>query len=131
MILLDTCAIIWDTLAPEKLTKKAKQAISCAAADNEIMVCDISLWEIAMSVKRNRLTINDTATDFINLFLESRNAYVQPITAEIAGLSVNLDHKINKDPADRLIAATSLIYSAPIITSDNTFRKSNILETIW
>ena len=131
MIVLDTCAIIWDALAPHKLTQKAKKAIESADSNNEIIICDISIWEISMFVKRNRLTIDTTASNFINLFLQSRNIQVQSITPEIAELSVNFSSEINNDPADRLIAATSLIRNASIITSDNNLRDFEMLDTIW
>ena len=84
-----------------------------------------------MFVKRNRLTIDTTASNFINLFLQSRNIQVQSITPEIAELSVNFSSEINNDPADRLIAATSLIRNASIITSDNNLRDFEMLDTIW
>ena len=131
MIVLDTCAIIWDALAPYKLTQKAKKAIESADSNNEIIICDISIWEISMFVKRNRLTIDTTASNFINLFLQYRNIQVQSITPEIAELSVNFCREINTDPADRLIAATSLIRNASIITSDNNLRDFEMLDTIW
>jgi PIN domain nuclease of toxin-antitoxin system len=109
MIILDTCAIIWDALASNKLTQKAKQSIESADYNNELIICDISIWEISMLVQRKRLEIDTTAANFINLFIQSRNIQVQSITPEIAELSVNLSKQINNDPADRLIAATSII----------------------
>ncbi len=129
MIILDTCAIIWDALKPDQLTVKAKKAIE--EAKGELMVCDISIWEIAMLIKRKRIVINDTTSGFINLLLQSRNFYIQEITPEIAELSVNFSQEINNDPADRLIAATSILKNAPIITADQNLRDTALLSTIW
>lgn len=129
MILLDTCAIIWDALDQDKLTRKASKAINETEAD--IIICDISIWEISMLIKKKRLIINGTTSEFINLFIDSRNIQIQEITPEIAELSVNFGEDINNDPADRLIAATSILKNAPIVTADQNLRDAPILETIW
>jgi len=131
MILMDTCAIIWDALQKDALTKKAKAAISKADKNGEILICDISIWEIAMLVKRKKLEIDDTAANLVRLFLESRNVTVVPISPKIAELSVNLGPEINNDPADRIIVATSIIKQAPIITADSNIRDARIVETLW
>ncbi len=129
MMLLDTCALIWDAIEPDKLSSKAKDAINFS--DNELLICDISIWEIAMLIKKGRLEIADSSSGFIKLLLQSRHFQVQKITPEIAELSVNFGPEINNDPADRLIAATSILKNIPIITADQNLRNATILETIW
>lgn len=129
MILLDTCVIIWDALNSSKLSADAKNAIE--RNEQELIICDISIWEISMLVKKKRLVVVDSASGFINLLLQSRNYLVQEITPEIAELSVNFGSEINNDPADRLIAATSVLGNAPIVTADKNLRAASMLETIW
>ena len=129
MILLDTCAIIWDALDTSKLSTEAKDAIELN--ERELIICDISIWELSMLIKRKRLVVDDTASGFINLLLQSRNYLVQEITPEIAELSVNFGSEINSDPADRLIAATSILRNAPIVTADQNLRTATMVETIW
>ena len=129
MIVLDTCAVIWDALDASKLTPKAKKAI--ARHQSELIICDISIWEIAMLIKRKRLVIDFDTAGFINLVLQSRNFHIQAITPEIAELSVNFGSEINNDPADRLIAATSILSNAPVITADRNLREATIVSTIW
>jgi len=129
MIVLDTCAIVWDALDESQLTPKAKNAIECH--ESELVICDISIWEIAMLIKRKRLVVDFPASGFISLLLQSRNFDIQDITPEIAELSVNFGSQINNDPADRLIAATSVLRNAPIITADQNLRDATVVETIW
>ena len=129
MIVLDTCAIIWDALDATKLTPKAKKAIERHAG--ELIICDISIWEIAMLIKRKRLVVDMATSGFISLLLQSRNFHVQDMTPEIAEMSVNFGSQINNDPADRLIAATSILRNAPIITADRNLRAVSMVETIW
>ena len=129
MIVLDTCAIIWDALQTSALSPLATSTIKDAR--NELIICDISFWEISMLIKRKRLEVSDTASNFINILLQSRSFHIQEITPEIADLSVNLGAEINNDPADRLIAATSILRNAPVITADKNLREATLLETIW
>lgn len=131
MILMDTCAIIWDALEPTKLSEAALAAINKADEHNALIIADISLWEIAMLIKKGRIEIETTAANFMNLYLQSRNIVVQSISPEIAELSVNLSADINSDPADRIIAATSIIYNAQLVTADQNLRNSNLLDTLW
>ncbi|MBV1884586.1 MAG: type II toxin-antitoxin system VapC family toxin [Pseudomonadales bacterium] len=131
MILMDTCAIIWDALEPTKLTQKASKSIENADKHHALIISDISLWEISMLIKRRRLEVDTTPANFLNLFLQSRNISVQSISPEIAELSVNFGAEINKDPADRIIAATSIILNAQLVTADENLRDSDMLETIW
>lgn len=131
MILLDTCVIIWDAIDPGKLPENVLKAINYADEHHALIIADISIWEISMLMKKNRIEIDTSSTNFMNLFLQSRNISVQPISPEIAELSVNLNTNINNDPADRIIAATSIINNARLVTPDQNLRASDLLDTVW
>ena len=131
MILMDTCAIVWDALESTQLTGKAVDAIDKADKHSALIVSDISIWEISMLIKKGRIEVATTPANFINLFLQSRSVTVKSISPEIAELSVNFDNEINHDPADRIIAATSIIYNAQLVTADKNLRNSELLDTVW
>ena len=131
MILMDSCAIIWDALEPSELSEKAMFAIEKADKHNALIISDISIWEISMLIKKHRLEVDSTAANFLNLFLQTRNISVRPISPEIAELSVNFGAEINNDPADRIIAATSIVHNAQLVTADQNLRESGLLDTIW
>ena len=131
MIVADTHIIIWDALKPESLSKKAREAIRTANEMDGIIFCEISLWEIAMLIQKNRIKINASYLEFINLIKSSNNFIFKGISPEIAELSANLSEEINPDPADRIICATSILTNAQLITADKNLRKSKSLRTIW
>ena len=131
MIVLDTCAIIWDALQQDKLTQRALQAINKADHENVLMVSDISFWEIAMLVKKGRLKLDTPTSRFISLYLQFRNITVAAITPEIAEVSVGFSDGINQDPADRIIVATSLVHRASLVTADSNLLAVPIIETCW
>jgi len=131
MIVADTHIIIWNALKPEMLSQKAEKAISEADNSDGIICCDISFWEIAMLMHKGRLGIDAEYLKFINLVLESNNYVIRGITPEIAELSAKLFSDNVKDPADRIIAATSIIENAKLVTADKKLRQSKKLTTIW
>lgn len=131
MILLDTCAIIWDALDQRQLSPKAKKAIDRADQNNALVVSDISIWEVAMLVKKGRIEIETTAVSFFNLILQARNISVIQISPEIAELSTHLGPEISNDPADRIIAATSVIHNAQVVTADKKLLGSELIDTLW
>jgi len=131
MIVVDTHIIIWNALKPEMLSGKAEKAISAANNSDGIIFCEISLWEIAMLMHKERLRLDIEYTEFIQLILESNKYVFRGITPEIAWLSTGLFSDNNKDPADRIIAATSIIENANLVTADNELRRSKKVATIW
>lgn len=131
MILLDTCAILWDALAKEKLSKKALNAIEDADENNALIISDISIWEIAMLNKRHKIELSCSSSTFMNLYLQSRNISVKQITPEIAEKSVNFESDVNNDPADRIIAATSIINNARLVTADSNLIQADSIDTLW
>jgi len=131
MIVVDTHIIIWDALKPEMLSGKAENAISAANNSDGIIFCEISMWEIAMLMHKKRISIDIEYVEFIKLILESNKYVLRGITPEIAWLSTDLFSDNNKDPADRIIAATSIIENANLVTADKELRQSKKISTIW
>lgn len=52
-VLLDTCTLIWATLAPSALSSEARQIV--ADESNVILVSAASAWEIATKVRLGKL----------------------------------------------------------------------------
>jgi len=130
LIVLDTHALIYDALAPARLSARARKAIDRAFTERDLACSDISLWEIAMLIARKRLDPAMDARQFLDDMIAARHIRVVPITAEIAVLSQS-DMFSHGDPADRLIAATALLHRAPLVTSDERLRALKEVTTIW
>lgn len=84
-----------------------------------------------MLIKKGRIHVGIRFLEFVNLVRESNRYVFQGITPEIAELSSHLSLGGNKDPADRIIAATSIIQNARLITADEELRRSTRVKTIW
>ena len=92
------------------------------AVNQPLAISDIVLWELAMLVRRNRLKIDSDGPEF-RMWL--RSLTVLPITWEIARKSTQLD--FSSDPADEIIAATSVVENIPLLTRDRRIRKSRLV----
>ncbi len=131
MLLLDTCALIFDALDPLRLSKKASTAINLADSRGTLACSDISLWEIAMLVAKGRLNPGTDSQTFIQLILTARNIRIVPISPEIAAKSAQPDLCPHGDPVDRIIAATALLTKAKLVTSDKKLAEVNSLTIVW
>ena len=123
MLTVDTHIIIWDALKPGLLSKNARKAIDKANETDGIIFCEISLWEIAMLIKKKRMVLDISYLEFIKLVRASNNYIFKGLSPEIAELSADLPSEINQDPADRIIMATAIKNSLELITADTQILK--------
>jgi PIN domain nuclease of toxin-antitoxin system len=79
----------------------------------------IVLWEIAKLAQLGRIEVDLDDVDVVRTLARVR---LWPITREIATTSTRLD--VRADPADELIAATSVVHHVPLVTRDRTLRRS-------
>jgi PIN domain nuclease of toxin-antitoxin system len=91
-------------------------------AHEPLAISDIVLWEIAMLVDRRRVILDLDSLEF-GLWLQ--NLTIFPVTIEIARQSTQLD--FTSDPADEIIAATSIVENIPLLTRDRRIRKSRLV----
>lgn len=131
VLILDTCALIFDSLAPDRLSRKAIAAIAHANDMGTLACCGISLWEIAMLVSKGRLDPGTNAQEFIGLIFLARTIEIIPITSIIACKSVLPKFCSHGDPADRIIAASAIIHNAKLVTSDRKIATVTGLQVVW
>jgi PIN domain nuclease of toxin-antitoxin system len=130
VVVLDTNALIFDALQPKRLTARAARAIEAATTRGDIACSDISLWEIAMLVAKDRLDPGVATGQFLHDLIQARGLQVLPITPEIAVLA-QADQFTHGDPADRIIAATAMHFSAKLVSADAQIRKLKGIEVVW
>ncbi|MBK8829745.1 MAG: type II toxin-antitoxin system VapC family toxin [Saprospiraceae bacterium] len=129
-VVVDTHIVIWDRLAPDKLSEKARKAITDADSKHNLVISEISFWEIAMLIKKRRIVPELPFLEMMTDILDSRHYVIQGITPEIALLATEMSID-TKDPADKLIAATSIVLGLPLISADQFMRNSTEVRTIW
>lgn len=130
MILIDTNILVWLTSSPEKLTPNAKKYVNQARKSKEIFVSSISIWEIALLIKKKRLSFKIGFDSWLSKVKQLSYLKFMDIDVEIAVKSVQLNWS-NQDPADRIIVATAQNLGTKVITSDRKILQLKSIESIW
>ena len=89
---------------------------------NRWSVSAIVLWEIAKLAQLGRIDVDLNDPDVVRVLAQ---AHVWPLTREIAAASTRLD--VRGDPADEIIAATSIVHNVPLLTRDRALLGSKIV----
>lgn len=117
-IVLDTHVLLWSLLQPEELPEDIRQRITVAQENSQLLVCSISLWEIAMLKSKRRINIYEPIRDFLESITNIDGLSVKDISTEVAAESVQLMDDFHGDPADRIIVATAKCHGATLLTRD-------------
>ena len=132
MMLLDTHALVWWVAEPKRIPAKARRTLDAAVKAGEaIAVSSISVWEIAMLVRHQRLTFSVDPDTWMNSVEALPFLTFVPVDNRIAMRSVHLEDFPHRDPADRLIVATALGLGATLVTADRQLRAYGALATLW
>ena len=91
-------------------------------SENSWGVAAIVLWELAKLAQLQRVEIDLDDAEIQNALA---SIHVWPLDFEVARISTRLDFQ--GDPADELIAATSVVHAVPLLTRDKRIRKSRIV----
>ena len=85
-------------------------------------ISSIVLWELANLVERRNLDVDLDGEEFSNFMNLTE---ILPMDIRVARTSAQLDFR--SDPADELIAATSIVYGVPLVTRDRVIRNSKMV----
>jgi PIN domain nuclease of toxin-antitoxin system len=115
-MVLDTCALLWWTLEPAKLSAEAARL--CAGIPKTgAMISSISLWEVGIKVRRGKLDIGMEWSKYFDLVSALGDLTIVPVTERIWRENLRLEWD-NLDPADRTVIATALLYDDILLTAD-------------
>ena len=96
-----------------------------------LCVCEISLFEIAMLMKRGRLDPGVPYREFMETVLDAGRYDLVGFGPEIAARAVELPEHVNKDPADRFIVATAAHHHAKLATADRNLQECGEVVILW
>jgi PIN domain nuclease of toxin-antitoxin system len=129
MIVLDTHALLWWALDPERLSDAACTTLAEMERHGGYASA-ISIWEIATKVKRAKLELPFSVEELVRRI--EKGAIVELLAVDtttwLRSVSLPWEHR---DPADRVIVATALSRGVPLLTKDAAMHSYPEIRCIW
>jgi PIN domain nuclease of toxin-antitoxin system len=124
--LLDTHILIWSMVEPNRLSRRARQAIE--NPKNRVLISAAVAWELAIKVKAGKFS-PASIIDKLDRLLEQAAFLELAITIEHATCagSLALHHR---DPFDRLLVAQALSLRIPVVSADAILDQYGV-ERLW
>lgn len=101
-----------------KLKKQERQLL----AQHSWSISAIVLWELAKLSQLQRITLDLHSPEFSRVL---SRIHTWPLDLAVCNKIAQLDFK--SDPADEIIAATSVVHRVPLITRDRRIRRSKLV----
>jgi len=114
--LLDTYVWIKAETEPQVLGPRCRSILADEA--NQIFVSSISTLEIAQLAYRKRITLLTDLSEWVRRSCDHLQIQTISLDHDIAITAYNLPEQFHKDPADRVLVATSRLHQIPLVTTD-------------
>jgi PIN domain nuclease of toxin-antitoxin system len=125
--LLDTHVVLWATLAPDQLSRAAREII--ADEQNVLYVSSVSAWEIANKVRIGKLPeAEGLEADFLE-YMDEAGFTLLPVDVDVALRAGRLPGE-HRDPWDRMISAQALALDIPVLSLDTKLDAFGV-RRIW
>lgn len=127
----DTHAVIWYIFGDARLSGIARSTIAQIAADGDLVgFSSITLAEIIYLSEKGRISPSTMNRLLAEVDREDAVLVEIPFDRTIAQIMLNVDRTQIPDLPDRIIAATALSCSVPLISRDRKIQLSSV-NTIW
>jgi PIN domain nuclease of toxin-antitoxin system len=120
--ILDTHILIWFLEGNRSLSNSRRQIIS--QSQNDIFISTASLWEMAIKISLNKLTLTQSLAD-VTKQIAAEDIEILPITPEHT-LQVSILPFHHRDPFDRIIISQAQVENLAILTDDTSFSNYGI-----
>lgn len=129
MIVLDTHVWVWWVSGIDRLSDAQRGALAGGENDG-IGVSAISCWEVAKLVELDRLELDRSVDEWLDLALNYPGVRLIGLSPTIAVVSTSLPGEFHRDPADQIIVATAMANDCPLASSDKRIIDYVHVETI-
>jgi PIN domain nuclease of toxin-antitoxin system len=123
-LLLDTHAFIWFASDDPRLPASIRSQIIDPDVDTAVSIA--SIWEIGIKVSAGRWAHTRNVLGMRELAL-AQNIEILPITVEAIHHTADMDW-FNKDPFDRIIAATAITQGLCLATIEKPFEQWGVVR---
>jgi PIN domain nuclease of toxin-antitoxin system len=118
-LLLDTHIALWLDSGDDRLRASSRALIEeCWQNGGTILVSSVTAWEIALLVDTRRIDLDIPIEQWFERFVDRPGIEVVPLSYRAACRCYRLPHLEHRDPADRLLIATAIELTCPLVTYD-------------
>jgi len=121
--LLDTHIWFWFMIGSSKLPKRLSGLVESSKA--ACWLSPISIWELGLLKKKGGIELEGTCREWTDRAFRELPLKEATLTQKVA-LAEEAIKLAHRDPADRFLAATALVYDLTLITVD-----TRLVETEW
>jgi PIN domain nuclease of toxin-antitoxin system len=129
VIFLDTHALLWWALDPDRLSTTAATVLGEMERSGGF-ASSISIWELGVKARRGKLELPLPVEELSRRIERGAVVEVLPVdtTTWLRSLALPWDHA---DPADRVIVASALMKGVPLLTKDAAIHAFDGVRCVW
>jgi len=127
-LLLDTNVVIWTISSSDKISARAKRAMSQSRAS--LFVSVVSVWEIVLKHQAGKLLLQTDLEEVVDQILYHSPWTILAMSPEHLPVLASLP-MLHKDPFDRLLVAQVRHEGMSMLTADKEIKKYSGIRTIW
>jgi PIN domain nuclease of toxin-antitoxin system len=129
--LLDTHALLWTLIEPDKLSEAAHKVLS--QPDSHVVVSAISFWEISLKYRLGKLKLTNLHPEEIPDLCQLIDLELLPLDPVSCASYVNLPQPPHRDPFDNMLVWLALQYNYTLISGDKSLEiyTNHGLRILW
>ena len=127
---VDTHVLLHWLMDERRLSAGQRRVLKRADATHPLVVCEISLWEIATLHEQGRIRLPLPLREWLESATAAPLVERVGISPAIAAEVASLPKSFHRDPGDRILVATTRILGATLVTSDERIVDARIVATL-
>ncbi len=131
-LLLDTHALLWSIIEPDRLSPEARSAITDPAS--QVVVSAVSFWEISIKTALGKLRLEEVTPEQLVDFAQQQGFELLPLDPRLAAsfsrLPVAPQHR---DPFDRMLVWQAISLGYTLVSQDRKIaeKQTEGLRILW
>jgi PIN domain nuclease of toxin-antitoxin system len=126
-VLLDSLAILWATLADDRLPPAVLDLVEDRS--NVMVVSVATTWELTLKAMAGRLDLPEPADAYFDGLVRDFGYELLPVHQRHVAALPELP-PVHADPFDRMLVAQALVEDLDVVTGDERIRRYPV-RTIW
>ena len=131
-MVIDSHTLLWWLDGDERLSDRAGLILNNEGAEREsLVVSAVTFWEFRLKEVRGKLTPRSPVNIWPQLIRRLPHMRIAEVGIGHWLRIAEMDWE-NRDPADRIIAATAIQLDVPVVTVDGKFhREGSPVKAVW